>query len=710
MQLPTFWRRPPSSKLLSKRGTIVLPALLMALVLTLLCCRASSLLSVPEFELLDLWFRARPTRQPSPEVVLIGVDADLLDQFKATKDELGRQGRLGAPRSCTCASLARDVLAQSVQRVKLAGAKVTAVDFVFELPCPLHDRALLKALALPGHTVLLTGTSPTPGRYNFTDMPSFLALSPPPLVASPVLYNPRGVIRGVRLIQEEDAQPGSATSTLNIMRVCPPLAVACYMAFRDQPYELPETVDASRRQVRCLDTAIPVLPSEHVLLLDRFIRQGARDAKHAMLISWAGNIGTYPMYSMKAVLQASPEQLTKWFAGKIVLIGSTADRQLAPLGQPAVPAQPPLIDQQLPDQASYATPVEETASVAAMSGLEIHANALDTILQRRFITPLPDPLIWLLMLLVSWLTIICFERLATWKAIAAASLQLILLFIAAAYLLRHDLWLYAFTPAVCVFLSAITGAVSGFSKARHTAEGLVQDIEARDAVTTTLVHDLKQPLGAINMLAQILRQHEQAGKTPPPELIQRIQQQVQTALGDIDELLVTDPHRDLPLRPREFDVCALARDLAVTQSLKSTLHQVEVQAPAEGLWLKADARYLGRALSNLMDNAIKYWPAGGTVVVEIRGEPGQVTIRVIDGGLGIAPGAQSRLFGRFQRAVPAGCDIPGTGIGLFSVKRIVEAHGGTVHLVSAPGEGSIFSMVFPNTERTVELPLSGIAT
>jgi signal transduction histidine kinase len=124
--------------------------------------------------------------------------------------------------------------------------------------------------------------------------------------------------------------------------------------------------------------------------------------------------------------------------------------------------------------------------------------------------------------------------------------------------------------------------------------------------------------------------------------------------------------------------------------------------------VRADARYLGRALSNLMDNAIKYWPDGGTVVVEIRREPGQVRIRVIDHGLGIAPEAQARLFNRFQRAVPAGIDIPGTGIGLFSVKRIVEAHGGTVHLISAPGEGSIFMMTLPLPARTAEQSLSGM--
>ena len=669
--------------------------LLMALVVALVCCRGSALLSAPEFGLLDTWLRTRPPRQPDAAIALIGVDADLLAQFKRHKDELGRLSRLGGPNTCTCATIGRDVLADTVQRVKGARAKVTALDFYFDLPCTVHDRALLAALALPGYTVLVSQSDPTPGRFNFTEMPSFLALPQPPLVASPVLNNPRGVIRSVRLVQEEAAEEDTtalAAQPLAVRRVRPPLAVACYMAYRDHPDELPET-GGSAPEVRCLDTSVPVLCSEHVLLLGALAGRSGHASKNAMLISWAGNIGTFPMYSLKAVRAASPQQLQEWFRGKIVLIGSTADRQLAPLGQPAVACTAPLIDQRLPADATAAA--QETSALCAMSGLEIHANVLDTLLQQRFIRPLPTPAVWLLVLLVSWLTILVFERRAIGQAIAITIIEMGVIVVAAAYLIRADYWLFAFIPAVAIWISAVTGAVSGYSRARHTAQGLAQHIEARDAATTTLVHDLKQPLGAIKMLAQILRKQQQEGKQPPPEVIEHIQEQVQIALGDIDELLAIDPHRKIPLQVRPFDLCALARDLAVTQSLKSSGHEVQVQGPADGLVVEGDPRYLGRALSNLMDNAIKYWPDGGTVVVEIRREPGQAEVRVIDHGLGIAPEAQARLFKRFERAVPAGNDIPGTGIGLFSVKRIAEAHGGTVRLISTPGEGSTFIMALP---------------
>ena len=181
------------------------------------------------------------------------------------------------------------------------------------------------------------------------------------------------------------------------------------------------------------------------------------------------------------------------------------------------------------------------------------------------------------------------------------------------------------------------------------------------------------------------------------EMVDRIMAQVERALGDIDELLATDPDRELSLHPTEFDIAAFTSDIAVAQGHKSPIHEVEVRAPEGVIPLTGDQRYLGRALSNLMDNAIKYWPEGGTVIVQVAPLPDQVIIRVIDGGIGMEQKAQERVFERFQRAVPADVDIPGTGIGLYSVRRIVEAHGGVIECESAPGVGSTFTIRLPRS-------------
>lgn len=660
-------------------------SLILALLITFICCRASSLqpFSSPEFRLLDTWLHLRPARAVDPAIALIAVDAQQLNDFRERRDREGR----GQPQSrplCTCATIGRDSIAQTVNLLKQAKASVVGLDLLFELPCPRHDQVLLQALSSsPGtDVVLVSGTKPTPGRFNFTDMPAFLALKEPPLVASPVLYNPNGVVRAVRLIQQDAPAPEQPAPS----RIRPPLAAAMYLASVGRAEDLPEAQPDDVHEVRCGDLAVPVLHSERVFLLSPLMsRRLTPKAQQAMLINWAGpGWGRYPLYSMAAVLQARPEQLQKWFGGKLVLIGSSADRELAPMGVGSQAAGGPLIDQ---------------SAEQAMAGLEIHANALDTLLQRRFIRPVPAYVIWLLMFLSVLVTLYHFRCLMTWRAVVVALLELGLIFTTAAVGIRYGYWFYSAIPAVCVFVSAICGAILGRSEARQTAEGLASDLEARDAVTTTLVHDLKQPLVAINLLAQGLRAQGKLAEGIAPELIERIQQQVQVALGDIDELLVTDSGRAIPLRLEEFEVASLARDLATAQSLRSRLHKVEVRAPEEGVRLKADPRYLGRALNNLMDNAIKYWPEGGTVVVEISHDRQQATIRVIDGGMGIAAEDQSRLFSKFQRAVPDGVSVPGTGLGLFSVKRIVEAHGGTVQVVSSPGEGAIFTMFFPLAEQ-----------
>jgi len=664
--------------------------LAMALLVTFIACRGSIHLSQPEFAMLDQWFRMRPPRAISPEIVLIGIEDS--ERIKLEKKQAAER-RPGRP-GCNCMLMQRDDLAEGIRLIKQAGAAVVGVDLVFELPCPVsgHDAALHQALEMqPGYTVITSATYPEPGKFIFRQMPEFLELSHV-IVASPVLYNPRGSVRGVRLVQRDE--PVKETVAPGVEHVLsntrPPFALACYNAYRGRPDELPE--DLSPTLVRCADSTIPVLMSESVCLLGPLMTRGDRHetSAHAMLINWAGRAGTFPAYSFDTLITSTAAARHRVLAGKIVLIGAMADRQRTPMQDSylSLPMPPP--------QAASALFIDQSRETD-LTGLEVHANALNTVLQHRYITPPQYGLMWGLIFGLGGLALTAFRRRAAWQAVILAGAAILGVFILARLLMNADYWLFAVTPAAAVILSAGTGAVMAYGEARYEAGQLAKSLDARDSLTATLVHDLKQPLTAINALAQVLRAEDlRGGGRLTPEVIERIQKQVQTALGDIDELLSTDPNRTLLLDKKRFDLAALARDLAVTQSMKTGIHTVEVHAPEEGVWVTADARYLGRALSNLMDNAIKYWPSGGTVVVEIRDEPGRVSTRVVDHGMGVPKEAQARLFNRFERAVPDGVNIPGTGIGLFSVRRIMEAHGGTVELISAPGEGSIFILNLPH--------------
>jgi two-component system phosphate regulon sensor histidine kinase PhoR len=113
--------------------------------------------------------------------------------------------------------------------------------------------------------------------------------------------------------------------------------------------------------------------------------------------------------------------------------------------------------------------------------------------------------------------------------------------------------------------------------------------------------------------------------------------------------------------------------------------------------VKADRSRLDQVLINLLDNAVKYSPQGGKVTVQAAEEGEMVRVSVQDTGIGIPAKDLPRLFERFYRVDEARSrDKGGTGLGLSIVKHIVQAHGGSVQVESAPGKGSTFSFTLPN--------------
>ena len=110
--------------------------------------------------------------------------------------------------------------------------------------------------------------------------------------------------------------------------------------------------------------------------------------------------------------------------------------------------------------------------------------------------------------------------------------------------------------------------------------------------------------------------------------------------------------------------------------------------------IRADRERLRQVLANLVENAVKYSHAGSTVEVTTSSENGNVVVDVRDRGTGIAAEDQSLIFEKFGRA-RSGKTVPGTGLGLFIARSIAEAHGGTLDVRSAPGEGATFTLSLP---------------
>lgn len=226
---------------------------------------------------------------------------------------------------------------------------------------------------------------------------------------------------------------------------------------------------------------------------------------------------------------------------------------------------------------------------------------------------------------------------------------------------------------------------------------LVNALAARDNVVGTVSHELRTPLTSIiGNLDLVL------GEELPPPVLRRLevaQRNAERLLALVSDLLVAADSA-VQVHPRKTDLADLvAASLSSAQAHAQSAHVTLAMDVPGPLWVHADPLRIGQALDNLVSNAIKYSPGGGTVKVTARADVGQALLQVADSGIGISAADAAKVFTRFFRS-PAVRDgpIPGAGLGLFITKAIVEGHGGSISCSSTPGCGSTF---------TVELPADG---
>jgi signal transduction histidine kinase len=148
-----------------------------------------------------------------------------------------------------------------------------------------------------------------------------------------------------------------------------------------------------------------------------------------------------------------------------------------------------------------------------------------------------------------------------------------------------------------------------------------------------------------------------------------------------------------------MDLVAFTRqvvdDFALSLAKKDGKHALELMLLDEPLIVKVDPDRLEAVLVNLLTNAVKYSPAGGTVTVRMARHGSDAVLEVEDQGIGIPAESQAMLFVPFYRASNVNARISGFGIGLYVVREIVERHGGRVEVISTENEGSTFRVVLP---------------
>ena len=272
--------------------------------------------------------------------------------------------------------------------------------------------------------------------------------------------------------------------------------------------------------------------------------------------------------------------------------------------------------------------------------------------------------------------------------------------------IRGDLRLYAssthhFDPDEIAFLKILAGGAAVIIDNVRAWKALEESNRRIISFAYKIGHDLKSPVGAVQSLLSAM-QDGFAGEVPPKQkdilarcikkqdqLLQLIRDLLSLAEGQLS----TDGQKMAPI-----DLAAAAAEAVNLLEAVSQAKGVVIRytAPRQPLLFQEVLGDFQRLFGNLLDNAIRYTPAGGNVELTLAGADNTIVLTVRDTGIGIEPEFKDKIFEEFYRTPQAKrVQTDGTGLGLAIVRGIVQRYNGTISVESEPGKGTAFSIVLP---------------
>jgi len=213
-----------------------------------------------------------------------------------------------------------------------------------------------------------------------------------------------------------------------------------------------------------------------------------------------------------------------------------------------------------------------------------------------------------------------------------------------------------------------------------------------------ILHDLRSPLTVIRLYAELLAEHARKGEPPVGDHVQNLRAEIEL----MESLLDVDGESRAAVRLRRrrrerFDLVKLLGSLANTYRLAHTEKlRIEFIAESPELPIQADALAVQRALRNILDNAVKYTPAGGQVRIRAGRSGTQAFVVISDTGVGMSAGEQQRAFElSFRGQAARASGAAGSGVGLGLTRDLLEPQGGQISLASEPGRGSEVTILLP---------------
>jgi len=233
----------------------------------------------------------------------------------------------------------------------------------------------------------------------------------------------------------------------------------------------------------------------------------------------------------------------------------------------------------------------------------------------------------------------------------------------------------------------------------------------KTAFVSTVSHELRTPLTSIKGFISTLLMDEEGFDTETRHefytIIDTECDRLTRLISDLLNVSRIEAGRALDLNPKEVALPSLIDRVVTAQKSYTTKHEFDIQVDGSLPTIIADEDKVDQILTNLTNNAIKYSPDGGTITIRGREEDGMVVISVADQGMGIPKEHLPKVFDRFHRVDNRDTrKVGGTGIGLYLVKHLVEAHGGTISVESEVGKGSTFTFTLPKIPPSVAEEMS----
>lgn len=225
------------------------------------------------------------------------------------------------------------------------------------------------------------------------------------------------------------------------------------------------------------------------------------------------------------------------------------------------------------------------------------------------------------------------------------------------------------------------------------------ELTTRDEFLAIVSHDLKNPIGAILSGAQILLDDETSGEMSKASkyLVELIKRNAESSLRLISDILDMERVTEgkLHLEKADCPISTLVRETAESMNHQAAAKAISLVGISDKIFATAfcDQDRIAQVVLNLIGNAIKFTPEGGTIRLNLEQSDTEIKISISDTGPGISPDQMRKIFGRYAQINNK--DRQGLGLGLYISKMLVEAHGGKLSVKSTVGQGSTFEFTLP---------------